>query len=111
MRAHYATDRWKLCLEDYLESAGELYRSMVRGGFDPAHPVPIDPNGDLLNGSHRVACALALGIGEVPVSREERYVWAPPWGEQWFIKKGMEAEDLDRLRRDVELLRRDCFHD
>lgn len=95
---------WKRTLEDYLIAAQELYRSMKLGGFDPAYPIPVDPNGELLNGSHRVACALALGIKEILVQHEERYVWAPPWGEQWFIDHGMGAEDLERLRQDFEAI-------
>ena len=61
-------------------------------------------DGELLDGSHRVACALALGLPEVPVKREARYVWAPPWGERWFIDHGMGEEDLERVRRDVRAL-------
>ena len=103
MRTHYATDRWKLCLEDYLESAQELLRAMKLGGFDPSRPVPVDPDMELLDGSHRTACALVLGL-DVMVRHEERHVWAPAWGEAWFIEKGMKEEDLERLRQDWNVL-------
>jgi hypothetical protein len=33
-------------------------------------------------------------------------VWAPAWGEQWFIDQGMGAGDLERLRHDWQTLAR-----
>lgn len=100
MRAGFSTDRWKLTLEDYTEAARELCASVANYGFRPEGAIPIDPNGELLDGSHRVSCALALGIESVPVKQEDRTVWAPAWGEQWFIEHGMSDADLKRLRAD-----------
>ena len=84
----------------YVASAGALCRSMAYNGFDPACAVPVDPDGELLNGAHRVACALALGIESVPVSGEGRRVWAPEWGIDWFRANGMDEENLQRLQTD-----------
>lgn len=94
MDANKATDA------EYVPQAAALLASMVEKGFDPAFPIPIDPNGELLGGAHRVACALALGVEEVPVERKAQMVWAPAWGEQWFTAHGCLAEDLERIRRD-----------
>ncbi len=102
MRAGVATDQWKRTPRDYLLAAELLYQSMTDRGFDPDYPIPIDPNGELLNGSHRVACALALGIGEVVVERSPHQVWAPPWGYGWFADHGMVKSGLDRLLTDWE---------
>lgn len=104
MAANLTTDAWKLSLNDYLASAASLCRSMAYRGFDPSCAVPIDLDGELLNGSHRVACALALGIRDCPVRREKRYVFAPEWGLQFFIDHGMDEEDLSRLKADWEAL-------
>jgi hypothetical protein len=82
----------------YLPQAKALFASMVTNGFEGA--VPIDPNGELLDGAHRVACALALGIGEIVVKHEARHAFAPAWGEQWFIENGVDEYDLERLRQD-----------
>lgn len=98
MRAGLSTDSWKRGLVDYVSAARTLFKSVQRDGV--LLPVPIDPNGDLLDGSHRVACALALDIAEVPVSRRQDYVWAPPWGHEWFVSKKMNAANLDRLLAD-----------
>jgi len=105
MEAGLATDQWKHSAEDYLRSAEALFRSMGEKGFDSKHAVPIDPDGELLNGSHRVACALALGIDETPIVSMARKVWAPAWGEAWFISNGMGGDDLARVKRDWDALR------
>ena len=106
MQSGLATDRWKRSLDHYLCSAKALYGAMVHEGFDAAFPIPVDPNGELLDGSHRVACALALGIETIPVIRMAQRVWAPAWGYEWFVTNGMAAEDRDRIRQDWEALRR-----
>ena len=105
MRAGLPTDRWKKSLEHYLASARALYGAMVHEGFNPSFPIPVDPDGELLDGSHRLACALALGLVEVPVERRDQFVWAPPWGETWFETQGMTASDLQRIREDWNALR------
>jgi hypothetical protein len=86
--------------DQYVTDAAALLFSMENLGFLPEYAVPVDPNGDLLGGAHRVACALALEIWKVPVIMVAKLAFAPPWGEQWFIENGMEPEDLERLRQD-----------
>lgn len=104
MAAGLPTDRWKKSIDDYVHSAKRILASIHAGGFHSAGSIPIDPSGELLGGAHRMACALALGIAEVPVTRERIRVWAPAWGEDWFIENGMAAEDLARVREDMEAL-------
>lgn len=105
MQAGLATDKWKRSIRDYLTSAALLCQSMQDGGFDSSKPIPIDPAGELLDGSHRLACALALNLSEIPISRRDQAVWAPAWGEAWFVDNGMSVSDLQRLRQDWEALR------
>jgi hypothetical protein len=104
MASGVTTDVWKRSLDDYVTSARRLLDSMASQGFLVDEAVPIDPNGEFLNGSHRVACALALGISSISVERHQRHVWAPPWGEEWFRSAGMASADLERLRRDMNNL-------
>lgn len=99
------TDKWKRCIEDYIRGALSLRASMEMFGYESQYPVPIDIDGELLDGSHRVACALALGIESVPVKRESRKTWAPAWDLTWFAQNGMAKEDLDRLCLDFEALK------
>ena len=101
--AGVATDQWKRSLDDYVKSAKDLYGSMVRDGF--VTDVPIDPNYELLDGSHRVACAVAIGFKEIPVSHEARYVWAPPWGTEWFLENEVSSMDIARIMLDWDEMR------
>ena len=104
MTAGVATDVWKMTPDDYVTAARSLFASMTAKGFLPSGAVPVDPNGELLVGAHRVACALALGIDTSPVIRPNKYVWAPPWNEDWFVEAGMDDADLNRLRSDWKSL-------
>lgn len=105
MEAGLRTDRWKKSVDDYVQAARTLIMSMTAKGFDAAHAVPVDPNGELLDGSHRVACALALELKEVPVVWQPRYVWAPPWDYAWFQEEGMSERDICRLYDDYEAMK------
>src|SRR5688572_11114760 len=86
--------------DQYVQDCGRLVISMGAHGFKSECAIPIDPNGELLGGAHRVACALALGIEAVPVSRQARVAWAPAWDEAWFIAADTRAVDLAHIRKD-----------
>lgn len=90
--------------DQYVTDCHNLISSMQQHGFLPKYAVPIDLDGELLGGAHRVACAVALGIDQVPVSREDRYVFAPSWGFAWFLDNGMPTDDLERLDQDWRAL-------
>lgn len=104
MAAGLATDVWKQTIDHYVSAASTLYRSMVQGGFDDRCPIPVDPFGEILNGSHRLACALALDLESVPVDQKNRPVWAPPWGEAWFKDNGLEPRELEAIRWDMDYI-------
>lgn len=59
-------DGTKHCEDDYVQAFNVLLDSMCRWGFNPGCPVPVDGNTTALDGSHRIAAALALGL-DVPV--------------------------------------------
>lgn len=103
MKAGLTTDVIKRNVADYRFCAADLLRSMERG-FDPSHPIPIDPDGELLNGSHRLACAIALGIKGAPVELHSRPVWAPAWDAAWFLAHGMNLDDVARLETRLRLM-------
>lgn len=108
MAAGLPTDAWKRTLDDYVASAANLVASMAHNGFLPHGAVPVDPNGELLGGAHRVACAIACGIISIPIGRLNTNVWAPSWGKEWFVEHGMSNADLCRLERDWQLMRVEC---
>jgi hypothetical protein len=103
MAAGLPTDGWKDALDDYVSAASALFGSMAEKGFDPRHAVPIDPDGELLNGSHRVACALALEIERIPVERHPHRVWAPAWDAEWFRANGLDEATIEALQKSVIL--------
>lgn len=105
MRAGLATDQWKRSVDDYVETARGLLESFALMRAWGGAPVPVDPSGELLDGSHRVACALALGVEHIPAKREGRPVWAPSWGFSWFVHHGMRGDDLTRVVSDWDKMR------
>ena len=103
--ASIPTDKWKLSLDDYVRSARNLYDSMSKNGFLASGAVPVDIDGELLDGSHRVACALALCLSKVSVMRLTRKAWAPSWDLTWFANHGMTRPDMLRLLADFDTMR------
>lgn len=103
MAAGLSTDGWKGALDDYVSAATSLFGSMAEKGFDPRHAVPIDPDGELLGGAHRVACALALEIERIPVERHPSRVWAPAWDAEWFRVNGMKEAGIAGLEAAIGL--------
>jgi hypothetical protein len=104
MKMGLATDQWKKSTDDYVNSANQLFDAMLNHGFMQYFAVPIDPDQELLDGSHRVACALAFWQETIPVVLCTKRAWAPPWGRDWFVAKGMAQPDLARLESDWNLL-------
>jgi hypothetical protein len=96
---------WKASVDDYVTAAIELAASMQAHGFDPYHPVVIGSNGRLMEGAHRLACSLALGLASVPVRRrEDKPGRSAPWGADWFRRHGMVEADIRRIQSDLESL-------
>ena len=104
MAAGLPTDQWKFSVTDYTDAAQSLLQSMSHVGYLTTDPIPIDYHSELFGGAHRLACALAIGIPKVPVLKVPREVWAPRWGESWFVENGMDPEDLRKVRADYETL-------
>lgn len=91
-------DVWKRSPYDYVLSARSLLDSMIEEGFRTENPVPLDMNRELLDGSHRVACALALGYKKIPITQTMRWAWAPAWGRAWFGSNGYGTEVIKELQ-------------
>lgn len=103
--AGLTTDGWKSSLDNWVDASKALLASMQENGFIEQHAIPLDKNGELLNGTHRLACALAMGFASVPVWRlPDKEVWAPVWGIEWFRANGMPDAELQRLVNDFEAL-------
>jgi hypothetical protein len=97
-------DANKKGVEVYLGAALELLSSMLERGFSPSFPIPVDPEGEILGGAHRTACALAIGI-PVVIERRETPVWAPAWDASWFKRYGLPEEQVEALLNDYARLK------
>ena len=94
------TDGWKENIEHWIDAAKTLSESMLSNGFLAQHAIPIDEDGELLNGAHRLACALAYDLPRVYTWQVDKKVWAPPWDKQWFLDNHCKEKDLKRIMRD-----------
>jgi hypothetical protein len=81
-------------ISDYLAGCRDLLRSMQAEGFDKRFPIPVNPSNGLLNGSHRVACAAALGL-DIVIERHDYD--AGRWDFQGLRDAGFTPEELCRV--------------
>lgn len=65
MSERYKEKPFKNKIEDSLDG---LFNNMKVNGFDDNYPIPVNSEFRLLDGSHRLAAALANGIQDLPVS-------------------------------------------
>lgn len=77
----------------------DLVLSMQKDGFLEKHPIPVARRtGIILNGAHRLAAALSLGISKVPVVFQDD-VDGATWNCDWFIMQGFAANAIDEFTR------------
>jgi hypothetical protein len=90
-------------LNDYMQSAKNLYRSMKETGFSLNFPIPYYQNG-IENGAHRIACSIALNIDAIPARR----VFSKKhniWGESWFIENQFELKEIELIKKTYKKLK------
>jgi FkbM family methyltransferase len=87
----------KTCLGDYHEQFRQLINSIRSEGFSDEFAIPIDANGRILNGAHRLAAALALQLDQVPVVRMPPSWNGLEWGMGWFLQNGFSPEEINLL--------------
>ena len=91
---------WKRSVDDFVDASRALLLSMRETGFDPAHRIVRGRNGRLMDGAHRWACSILLGIEPVIVTVERD--GTATWGEGWFCQ--FMPNDVERVRKDWECL-------
>jgi hypothetical protein len=79
----------------------EIFRSLInsvllKGYMVDRHPITLSENGKLIDGSHRLACAIALEIPMVPV-RFVRTNAKPKYGLDWFVANRFSQSLIDNL--------------
>ncbi len=79
----------------FRETFMALLRDMRQNGFDPQRSlIPLASDGTILNGAHRVACAIHLGI---PLLGVETGLEPFCYDGAYFHRRGMLDEDLDAM--------------
>ena len=93
----------KATVDDYVKSFNILIASMRTAGFDRNYPIPVSTqNGIILDGSHRLACALFFDIHPYVEFIEGRK--GNIWDYWWFEQHGFSKRELDlMLRTYIEL--------
>ena len=76
-----------------IDAFKKLISSFYRNGFDELFPIPVDRNYQILDGSHRAACSLALKINPyVEVYNCE----SSDYPRDWFNNNGFNEKDLKK---------------
>jgi len=87
----------KSTLHDYEFYFNELIKDMSRSGFDLDDPIQISGiDGQVLNGAHRLAVAIALDLEKVSF-RVDRTSEGRAWDMQWFKNNGFKTIDLEAI--------------
>jgi hypothetical protein len=86
----------KVTLEHYVIGCHELLESFKGRGFDPEYPVLVGSNDVLMDGAHRIACSLTLGV-DVRVRRLQTPGRAQEWGCYALKRHGMAVQQIDAL--------------
>ncbi len=94
----------KRSVEDFVSNCEVLLQSLRSKGFDPAQPISVFPDKSILNGAHRIACALATG-NDVIVSPLERGI-SRTWDFRWFLERDYPQDVLAELLYHYSLLTR-----
>ncbi len=96
-------------LEAFEDSFRKLIMSIKKEGFRRECFIPLDKNGRMMNGSHRCAAALALGIDvwarKYPVAGVK--ILDHHFGRQWFESSGFAKEDIELLTGTLSKI---CFN-
>ncbi|WP_349657580.1 FkbM family methyltransferase [Xanthomonas sp. 10-10] len=87
----------KCCVADYELAFAKLIEDMRERGFQDHCAIPLDGDGRLLNGAHRLAAALALGLSTVAVVRLPPQWRAVDWSMSWFLHNGFAPQQINAL--------------
>jgi hypothetical protein len=89
-------------IDEYLQSAINLFRSMESNGFDSNYPIPYNSNG-ILNGAHRIACAVCLNL-DIYCKYINNNHARKKWGIDWFINNNFTSEQIELIQTQYQKL-------
>lgn len=83
----------------------ELINSIRRKGFQTdKFPIKLDSDGRLIDGSHRFASALCLGVDRIPVQFLPKKKGPVNYGRDWFEQRGFPGKLLAKLDNELNEL-------
>lgn len=87
---------FKQTVDDYERDFQLLIGAITREGFQSCGAVPLNPDGLILNAAHRLSCALAIGLEQIPCF-EIKDVQAYDWNISWFLGHRFCASEVSAL--------------
>lgn len=86
----------KQSTQDYLTSFKNLVLNMKERGFNDEFPIPVNSSKNILDGAHRIAASMALGLDNIPTrENSDARFWG--WDFKWFCDNGFTLEDKQRI--------------
>lgn len=80
-----------------------LIASFEEKGFLEDYPIVVDSDYRLIDGAHRLACALYFNIEKIPVVVKVR-TDDRPYGLKWFSDNGFTLAEIEMLKRGSQYL-------
>lgn len=107
----YEGDPLKKGLKSFLDTFHRLLNNLQAKGFDPqAEPVPINSQGCILNGSHRVGACLSLNLPvKVKVMEKAKNVRRSPFANTMRNSHGVDEKYLDHMAFEYAKLKKNTF--
>ena len=92
---------------DHKQEFIELIKNMKNNGFDYNYPILINQNGLIIDGAHRMACALYYDFPKISVCMHKDYIDFEPekYGKEWFKQNDL-LECIPYAEKQKQLLRR-----
>jgi len=82
--------------KDTFEDFKELIINIKNEGFLNKYPIPISNKGTIVDGAHRLACALYFNIKEIPVNIVSNY-GTIKYTKQWFLNHNFDNKLIKSL--------------
>ncbi len=104
--AYFSDYTQKRGIRDFEEAFISLINSMKENGFQKEKFIPLDADGKMINGSHRLAAALALGE-KVWVLKYELFkgnLSFLKFSLEWFRENGFEEEEVCFVQSNFKIL-------
>ena len=81
-----------------LDRFKKLIKSIEQNGFNDKSSILVDLNLQIIDGSHRLACALYFGIEKLPIIIQPQ-ITNIPYSIDWFSSSGFEIHEIEAIEK------------